>query len=110
VGVLARKAYRVTFYPEGAEHDAQGQVHALQNRALLYVELEVGDGILQLLSGLAGPVEVHAVLAQGVRERHPVPVLEVADVVRLEGAGGGARAKEAAAEAGPLLVGPVNEA
>src|SRR5918997_5861275 len=26
VGVLARKACRVTFYPEGAEHDAQRQV------------------------------------------------------------------------------------
>src|SRR5918998_527105 len=42
--------------------------------------------------------------------RHPVPVPEVADVVRLEGAGGRARAEEAPAEAGALLVGPVNEA
>src|SRR5918998_1407802 len=110
VGVLARKAYRVTLDPEGAEHDAQRQVHALEHGAPLYVELEVGDGVLELLSGLAGPVEVHAVLAQRVRERHTVPVLEVADVVRLEGAGGGARPEEAAAEAGPFLVGPVHEA
>ena len=44
-----------------------------------------------------------------VRERDALGVLEVADGVRVERAGGGGRAEQAAAEARALLVGPVDQ-
>ena len=44
-----------------------------------------------------------------VRQRDAVAVLQVAHVVGFQGASGGARAEEAAPEAGALFVGPVHE-
>src|SRR5918997_1984162 len=110
VGVLACEANGVTLDPEGAEHHPQWVVQALEDGALLDVQLEVGRGVLELLVRLVDRVEVHLVLPQGVGERYAVPIFEVANLVGLEGAGRGAGAEEAPPEAGPLLVRPVHEA
>src|SRR5918998_4359355 len=48
-------------------------------------------------------------LLQRVRQGDAVAVFEVAHVVRFQSARGRARAEEAAPEAGPLFVGPVDE-
>ena len=104
---VKRTAWRST--PKVPSTTPERQVHALEDGALLDVQLQVGDGVLELPARLVDPVEVDAVLGEGVGQGDAVPVLEVAHVVGLEGAGGGARAEEAAPEAGALLVGPVHE-
>src|SRR5215211_348830 len=109
MGLLAREADGVALDAEGTKHYPERQVHPLQDGALLDVELQVGRGVLELASGLVDRVEVDAVLGQGVGQGHAAAVLEVANVVRFQGACGGAGAEEAAPEAGALLVGPVNE-
>ncbi len=109
MGVLAGKADGVALDAEGAEHDAERQVHPVEDGPLLDVQLQVGDGVLQLPPGLVDPVEVDAVLLQGRGQGDAVFVLEVSHVVGLQGAGGGTRSEEAAAEACPLLVRPVHE-
>src|SRR5215217_8181584 len=110
MGLLACEAYSVTLDAEGAEHHSERQVHPLQDGTLLDVQLEVGDGVLELPPRLVDPVEVHAVLLERVRQGDALAVLEVAHVVRFQRAHGRARPEEAAAEAGTLLVGPVHEA
>src|SRR5215207_6694987 len=67
----------VTLDAEGAQHHPERQVHPFQNRALLDVELKVGHGVPELVSRLVDPVEVHAVLGEGVGQGHAVRVLEV---------------------------------
>jgi hypothetical protein len=62
VGVLAREAHRVALDAEGAQHDPEGQVQPLQDGTLLDVQLQVGDGVLQLPTSLVDPVEDNAVL------------------------------------------------
>ena len=61
MGLLARKADGVPLDAEGAEHHPERQVHPLQDGTLLDVQLEVGDGVLEL-PRLVDPVEVHAML------------------------------------------------
>src|SRR5215203_2671546 len=109
MGLLARKADGVTLHTEGAKHHPERQVHPLQDGTLLDVQLEVGDGVFELPSRLVDPVEIHTVLLKGVRQADAVAVFEVAQVVGFQRTRGRARAEQAAAEAGPLLVGPVHE-
>src|SRR5215211_5786951 len=107
--LLARETDGVTLDAEGAKHHSERQVHPLQYRTLFDVQLEVGYGILELPPGLVDPVEVDTVLGQCIGQGHAVAVFEVANVVRFQGACGGAGAEEAAPEAGALLVSPINE-
>ena len=85
------------------------QPFALEHRALLDVELEVGDGSVEPRPGARRGVEVDPVGGERVDERDAVAVLDVADAAGLEGAGGEARAEQRAPEARALLVGPVDE-
>ena len=94
---------------EAAEHHAERQVHPLEHRALLDVQLEVGHRPGEPLAGLAGAVEVDAVGGERVGQRDAVAVGEAAHGVRVERARARARAEQAAAEARALLVGPVDE-
>src|SRR5215208_4630704 len=102
MGLLAHKADGVTLDAEGAEHHAERQLHPLQDGTLLDVQLEVGGGVLELTPRLVDPVEVDAVLGEGVGQGYAVAVLEVAHVVGFQGARGGAGAEEAAPEAGAV--------
>src|SRR5215204_5330473 len=109
MGLLARKANGVTLDAESAEHHPERQVHPLQNGTLLDVQLEVGDGVLELPPRLVDAVEVDAMLLERVWEGDAVAVLQVAYIIGLERASGRARAEETAPKAGPLLVSPVHE-
>src|SRR5215218_7964559 len=109
MGLLADKADGVALDAEGAEHHPERKVHPLKDGTLLDVQLEVGDGVLELPPRLVDAVEVDAMLLERVWEGDAVAVLQVAYVVGFERACGRARAEEAAPKAGPLLVGPVHE-
>ena len=92
------------------EHHAERQVHALEHRPLLDVQLEVGGRALaagERDSSMRSRSTPWAASASGSavpsRSRQP------AHAVRVERAGAGARAEQAAAEARALLVGPVHE-
>src|SRR5215208_7355250 len=100
MGLLALKADGVTLDAERAEHHPERQVHPLQDGTLLDVQLEVGDGVLELPPRLIDAVEVNAMLLERVREGDAVAVFEAAHVFGLERACGRARAEEAAPEAG----------
>ena len=52
---------------ERPEHDAEREVHRLEHRPLLDVQLEVRRGVLELRARGERAVEVHAVLVQRVR-------------------------------------------
>ena len=66
-----RKRDLVALDAERAEHDAEREIHALQHRALLDVELEVGGRVRELRVGVERAVEVDAVLGQGVLPADP---------------------------------------
>ena len=107
---LAAERDLVALDAERAEDDAERQVERLEHRALLDVELEVRGRVLELRPRLERAVEVDAVLAERVRQRDPVGVAPLAQLVLIAHRAGGRRgAEERAAEAGALLVGPVDE-
>jgi hypothetical protein len=82
----------------------------LEHRPLLDVQLEVGAGALELPPRLLRPVEVDAVLAQRVLPADPVGVGALADLLDVVHRAAARRgAEQRAAEARPLLVGPVDE-
>jgi len=56
----------VAFDAEGAEDDAQRKIHALEDRPLLDVQLEVGSRTGKLASRVESSVEVDTVFAQGI--------------------------------------------
>ena len=108
---LAAECHEMALDAEGAEHDAERQVEGLQHRPLLDVELEVGRRVLQLRARLERAVEIDAVRRERVRQRDPVRVAALAQLVLVaHRAGGRRRAEERAAEARALLVRPVDEA
>src|SRR5829696_8227671 len=109
VGVLPRKAHCVPLDPERPEHHSQRQVHALQHRTLLDVQLQVSDGVSELLVRLVHSVELDPVLGQRIRQRDSVFVFEVANVIGLQRPGRRPRAEEATTEEGALFVGPIHE-
>ena len=89
---------------------AAGSSRALEHRALLDVQLEVGARALQLRARLVHLREVDVVAGDDVLEPLALAVLEVADLVDVERARAGRGAEQAAPEARALLVGPVDEA
>ena len=96
--------------PERPEHDAERQVHRLEHRPLLDVQLEVSECALELLPCIQRPVEVDAVRGDCVGKRHAVRVAELPQLVLVgHRAGRRARPEERAAETRALLVGPVHE-
>src|ERR671916_3413142 len=109
MSLLSGKADGVTLDSEGSEHHPERQIHPLQDGTLLDVQLQVGDGVLELPPSLVDPVEADAVLPKRVRQSDAVAVFEAAHVVRSQRSRGRARAEEAAPKAGSFLVGPVHE-
>ena len=71
---LAAPGDPVALDAERAEHGAERQVHRLEHRPLLDVQLEIGGRALQLRARVERAVEVDAVLAQRVRKRDAVAV------------------------------------
>ncbi len=107
---LAAEGDLVALDAEGAEHHPERQVEGLEHRALLDVELEIRRRALELRPRLERAVEVDAVLGERVRQRDAVRVAALAQLVLVAHRAGGRRgAEERAAEAGTLLVGPVDE-
>ena len=107
---LARPGDLVALDAEGADHGAEREIHRLEHRALLDVQLEVGGRVLELPAGVLGAVEIDAVLAQRVGQRDAVRVDAPAQLVLVvHRPRARARAEEAAPEARALLVRPVDE-
>jgi hypothetical protein len=92
---------------EGAEHHTQRQVHRLEHRPLLDVQLEVRRRVRELRARGNRVVQLHAVLAQRIRQRDPVTVRQRAKLVLVSHrARGGRRAEQRAPEARAFLVRP----
>ena len=108
---LADESNHMPLHAEGAEHDAGGFVHRLEDRPLLDVELEIGARIdrLQLRVRVGHPIEDHAVLLQRVDQRRPVAILQRAHLVDLEAPCSGRRSEQASTKARPFFVRPVDE-
>ena len=111
VGRLAPEGDLVAFDPEGAEDDAERDVHRLEHGPLLDVELQVGGGVLELGARVQRRIELDALAREHVGERIAVGVAARAELVLVfHRSCGRARAEQAAAEPGSLLVCPVDEA
>ena len=67
MGRLALPRDQVPLDAEGAEDDPEREVHGLEHRALLDVELEVGDRAVELAARVERAVEVDAVRARSRR-------------------------------------------
>ena len=63
MGGLTAEGHLVALDAEGAEHDAERQVHRFEHRPLLDVQLEVRGGALELRAGLDRCVELDTVRA-----------------------------------------------
>ena len=99
----------VALDPGGAGDDAHREAVAFEHRALLDVQLEIGDGGFQAGARRGRRVEVDPMRVQRVDQCDAVAVGDVADGARVERPGREAGAEQRAAEARPLLVGPVDE-
>ena len=107
---LAAKGDLVALDAEGAEDDAERQVERLEHRPLLDVQLEVRRRVLQPAARLERAVEVDSVLGEGVRQRDPVRVAALTQLVLVAHRAGRRRgAEQRATEARTLLVGPVDD-
>ena len=101
----------VPLHSESAEDDAERQVHRLEHRPLLDVELEVGGGVLQLAARVHGRVEVDSLACERVGKRVAVRVAAGPELVLVgHRSRGRAGPEEAPAEARSLLVRPVDQA
>ena len=78
---LALPGDLVALDAERAEHDAEREVHGLEHRPLLDVELEIGDGVRELRAGLGRAVEIDAVRGERVRKRDAVRVASPAQLL-----------------------------
>ena len=110
VGRLTAKGEAVALDAVGAQHRAQRQLQALQHRPLLDVQLDVGAGVFKLRLRLGRVGQDDADPAERRAQTHAVPVTKLGERMYVNVAAGGARTVEAAAKAGALLVGPVNQA
>jgi hypothetical protein len=109
VRALAGEANDVALDAVGTEHGGQGEAQPLEHRPLLDVKLEIRSSVCQFTACFPGAVEVDAVESQHIGQRCSVGVAENAELIGVEAARSCARAEQAAAEAEPLLVGPVDE-
>ena len=109
VGSLATEQEAVPLDPRAAADGGSPQALVLQHRALLDVKLEVRAHPLLARGRLRHPLEIHAVLGEGIRDADSVRIAEVAYRRRLERSREGGAPEEAAAESCALLVGPVDE-
>ena len=87
VRVRAREGQPVALDAEAAEHHAERQVHPLEHRALLDVQLEVGGGAGEPLARPRRRGRGDAVGGERVGQRDAVAVGEAAHGVRVERAG-----------------------
>jgi hypothetical protein len=107
---LAREDRQMALHAERAEHRGRGLAAALQHRSLLDVQLQIRAGAAQLGVRLVRAIQLHPVARDHVLEPLAVAVAQVAHLVDVERPGAGRGAEQAAAEAGALLVGPVDQA
>ena len=75
---------------ERAEHRAHREILAQQHRSLLDMKLEIGGGVLQLLSRAEGAIEVDPVRLYRIGELDGVAIGQVPHFIRHERAGNGA--------------------
>src|SRR5581483_7440625 len=107
---LTAEGDAVALDAERAEDDTERELERLEHGALLDVQLEVGARAGELRAGVERTVEVDAVLPQRVLPADAVRVLPLADLVLVAHRPRSRRgAEQRAAEARPLLVGPVDE-
>ena len=108
--LLAMESNCVALYALGAEHHAQRQPHAFEDRSLLNMQLQVGRGVGPLHARIPDPLHVDMALAQSIFQADAVAVCSAA--IGLYGVGPGkcGGTEEAAAEARALLVGPIHQA
>ncbi len=95
---------------EGAEDDAEREVERLEHRPLLDVELEIRGSASSCDARLERTIEVDVERPDRIGQRDAVAVDELAELVLVgHRAAGGGRAEQRPAEAGALLVRPVDE-
>jgi len=99
----------VALDPGGAGDDPDRQAVALEDRPLLDVELEVGDGGVEPRPRPRGRIEVDPVGGERVDQADAVAVLDVVDAARVDRPGRQARPEQGAPEPRALLVGPVDQ-
>ena len=107
---LPDEADPVALDADGAKHRAQRQIHGLEHRALLDMQLQIGGGALESPRRRADAVQVHTVVADRVLQTNALTVGQVAHGLWVHRSGGRARAKQAAAKARALFIGPVHQA
>ena len=99
---------RVALDPDGADAPRRPTGRPLEHRALLDVQLEVGERRRAAARALAGAVEVDAVRGQRVGQATPSRSV-TSRTPRGSSVPAQGPSRAAAAEARPLLVGPVDE-
>src|SRR5919199_262946 len=106
----SREVNGVPLDAEGAQHRADGDAEPFEYGTLLDMHLQVRLDVREAAARFKGTVEIDAARGQRIRQGDALAILEPAYGVGVERAGHSAGAKEAAAEAGPLLIGPVDQA
>src|SRR5919199_730554 len=106
----SREVNGVPLDAEGAQHRADGDAEPFEYGTLLDMHLQVRLDVREAAARFKDTVEIDAARGQRVRQGDALAILEPPYGVGVERTGHSAGAKEAAAEAGPLLIGPVDQA
>src|SRR4051812_5570644 len=106
---LPGEAEQVSLDPGAPAHRRPVQALGLQHGSLLDVELEVGAQPALPTGRLRYMIKLNLVFGKGCRKRNAVYVTEVSHLGRVERPGECRATEEAAAEAGALLVRPVDQ-
>src|SRR5581483_9941870 len=96
---LAGEANRPAFGAVRAGDDSEREIAGLEHRALLDVQLDAADRILEPVARLEHRVELHPVRGHGVRRAHTLGVAKLTQAFRVERAGRRGRADQALPEA-----------
>src|SRR5437870_4064189 len=107
---LASERHLVPLDAERPQHDAEWEIHRLEYRPLLDVELQIGGRALQFATRFQGGVEIDVEARDRIGQRDALGILPPPQLVLVgHGARSGRGAEQRAAEARTLLVSPVDE-
>src|ERR1700685_3970725 len=76
--LLAVKSNRVTLDTLGSEHHAKWQLHGLENRPLLDMQLQVGAGLTAFLGRIADPVDIDLALSERILQADSIAICSAA--------------------------------
>jgi hypothetical protein len=103
------KDNRMSLHPLGPKHNAKRQLHFFQNRTLLDVQFQISSYVPAFSAGITNPIDIDAAVPKSILQTNSIAVCTNAVNGDAMSSGKRRRSEEAPAEAGPFLIGPIDQ-